>query len=54
MIKISHQLYCFSLISISHLHETKTDEDFQKNLSCLVCQGQTISDSNSDFALTIK
>ena len=25
-----------------------------KNLRCLVCQGQTISDSNSDFALTIK
>ena len=25
-----------------------------KNLRCLVCQGQTISDSNSDFANTIK
>jgi cytochrome c-type biogenesis protein CcmH len=25
-----------------------------KNLRCLVCQGQSISDSNSDFALTIK
>ena len=25
-----------------------------KNLRCLVCQGQTIADSNSDFAQTIK
>ena len=25
-----------------------------KNLRCLICQGQNISDSNSDFAETIK
>ena len=25
-----------------------------KNLRCLVCQGQTISDSNSDFAQIIR
>ena len=25
-----------------------------KNLRCLVCQGQSIADSNSDFAQTIK
>ena len=25
-----------------------------KNLRCLVCQGQSIADSNSDFAATIK
>jgi cytochrome c-type biogenesis protein CcmH len=25
-----------------------------KNLRCLVCQGQSIADSNSDFAITIK
>ena len=25
-----------------------------KNLRCLICQGQSISDSNSDFAQTIK
>ena len=28
--------------------------DVYKNLSCLVCQGQSIADSNSDFAATIK
>ena len=33
--------------------ENKTDR-ILKNLRCLVCQGQTISDSNSDFAQIIK
>ena len=28
--------------------------EITKNLRCLVCQGQSIADSNSDFALTIK
>ena len=28
--------------------------DVLKNLRCLVCQGQSIADSNSDFAQTIK
>ncbi len=33
----------------------KIDENtIQKNLRCLVCQGQSIADSNSDFALTLK
>ena len=25
-----------------------------KNLRCLICQGQSVADSNSDFAKTIK
>ena len=29
-------------------------KEIQKNLRCLVCQGQSIADSNSDFALTLK
>ena len=28
--------------------------DIYQNLRCLVCQGQSIADSNSDFAATIK
>jgi len=28
--------------------------EIYKNLRCLVCQGQSIADSNSDFAATIK
>ena len=35
--------------------EKKIDpNEIHKNLRCLVCQGQSISDSNSDFAQTIK
>ena len=42
----------FSLVSGV---EKKVDQNIiHKNLRCLVCQGQSISDSNSDFAQTIK
>ena len=35
--------------------EKKVDPNtIHKNLRCLVCQGQSIADSNSDFAQTIK
>jgi cytochrome c-type biogenesis protein CcmH len=35
--------------------ENKIDQNLiHKNLRCLVCQGQSIADSNSDFAQTIK
>ena len=29
-------------------------EDISKNLRCLICQGQSIYDSNSDFAESMK
>ena len=34
--------------------KTIDPNEIHKNLRCLVCQGQSISDSNSDFAQTIK
>ena len=35
--------------------ENKIDQNLiHKNLRCLVCQGQSIADSNSDFAQTVK
>ena len=33
---------------------SRLDTKIFKNLRCLVCQGQTIAESNSDFAQTIK
>ena len=39
-----------SSISKEIINELK----IHKNLRCLVCQGQSISDSNSEFALTLK
>ena len=34
-----------------HLDELKK---ISKNIRCLICQGQSIDDSNSDFAINIK
>jgi len=42
------------IISTKLFAEISTKDKILKNLRCLVCQGQTISDSNSDFATTIK
>ncbi len=34
--------------------EIINESEIHKNLRCLVCQGQSISDSNSEFAQTLK
>ena len=44
-------------LNFSLLHgaaKTVDQNIIHKNLRCLVCQGQSIADSNSDFAQTIK
>ena len=41
--------------SLANGVEKKVNQNtIHKNLRCLVCQGQSIADSNSDFAQTIK
>ena len=35
-------------------NETLNESQIHKNLRCLVCQGQSIADSNSEFAQTLK
>ncbi len=35
-------------------NEIIDENKIHKNIRCLVCQGQSISDSNSDFAITLK
>ena len=35
-------------------NEIVDENKIHKNLRCLVCQGQSISDSNSEFAITLK
>ena len=41
--------------SLASGEEKKIDQNtIYKNLRCLVCQGQSIAESNSDFAQTIK
>ena len=47
----------YILINIKSLclaETTKLQLEIYKNIRCLVCQGQSIADSNSDFAQTIK
>ena len=50
----------FSVIFFLYLTPLYSNEEkvklleIYKNLRCLVCQGQSIADSNSDFAATIK
>ena len=54
--KLNLFIFIFILFSkFSLAAEKKVDPNqIHKNLRCLVCQGQSISDSNSDFAQTIK
>ena len=41
--------------SLLYGKEKTVDQNLiNKNLRCLICQGQSIADSNSDFAQTIK
>ena len=35
-------------------NQSINENEIHKNLRCLVCQGQSIADSNSDFAITLK
>jgi cytochrome c-type biogenesis protein CcmH len=47
-------IYFLSLVPL-HSNNNKNELlEIYKNLRCLVCQGQSIADSNSDFASTIK
>ena len=49
-------ILCFINFSIfiSAFAENKKVEEISKNLRCLICQGQSVYDSNSEFALSIK
>jgi cytochrome c-type biogenesis protein CcmH len=47
-------IYFLSLVSL-HSNNNKPELlEIYKNLRCLVCQGQSVADSNSDFAVTLK
>ena len=44
--------FAFSKYSFSN--DLKLENKINKNLRCLICQGQSVADSNSEFAQTIK
>ena len=51
-------LIIFLIISFSPLKSDEKNEELKnkilKNVRCLICQGQSVYDSESDFALSIK
>ena len=48
-------IFFFSNFTLCYsANETIDANKIYKNLRCLVCQGQSIADSNSDFAITLK
>ena len=54
--KIFFFIFCFLYIFniTSHVQANQDVDNISKNLRCLICQGQSVYDSQSDFALTIK
>ena len=47
----------FFIFSINHLEANNNDDiksKITKNLRCLVCQGQSVYDSDSEFAISMK
>ena len=54
-IKFYFFIIYFSFLAVLNSDDNKTElSEIYKNLRCLVCQGQSIADSNSDFAATVK
>ena len=53
-LKIILTIILLNFYSFAHSNEISDENKIHKNLRCLVCQGQSIADSNSDFAITLK
>mgnify|MGYP001231460166 FL=1 len=41
-------------INFSYANEIQTENKIAKNLRCLICQGQSVHDSDSEFAISLK
>ena len=44
----------FFNINLLNADEIKTENKIAKNLRCLICQGQSVYDSDSEFAISLK
>ena len=49
-------LIIFLIFSLNHLNANSSDvkTEITKNLRCLICQGQSVYDSDSEFANSLK
>ena len=55
-IKLILYIFSFVLLFFNNLKAENSDQvdKISKNLRCLICQGQSVYDSQSDFALSMK
>jgi len=53
-IKFIISIIFFLFVASNILAASINKNELFKNIRCLVCQGQSIADSNSDFARTVK
>ena len=55
LFKLFYFLFFLNLTLLSNVYaENSKVDEISKNLRCLICQGQSVYDSNSDFALSVK
>ena len=55
LLKLFYFLIFFNLICHGNaIAENSKVDEISKNLRCLICQGQSVYDSNSEFALSVK
>ena len=47
-------IWFVSFFNFSYADNSKKVDQISKNLRCLICQGQSVYDSQSDFALSMK
>ena len=55
LLKIFYILFFLNLTLFSNVNaESSKVDKISKNLRCLICQGQSVYDSNSEFAISVK
>tara|TARA_A100001037_G_scaffold256584_1_gene242794 strand:- start:85 stop:459 length:375 start_codon:yes stop_codon:yes gene_type:complete len=55
LFKVFYYLFFLNLILFGNVNaENSKVDEISKNLRCLICQGQSVYDSNSEFALSVK
>ena len=54
LLKLILIFFLLTNVSLSGIKENKLHSKITKNLRCLICQGQSIYDSDSEFANSLK
>ena len=54
LLKIFFMISIILNFTLLKADEIKTENKIAKNLRCLICQGQSVYDSDSEFALSLK